>query len=274
MTRKQILRIMTALMLIVVSVPIVWGQGTGQICVRAFEDRNGNGVADPGEPNLTRGISADLLDASGVIIQSQLLENSTRVSQGLLCFQNLEAGQYTLNVNAADYVPTGAQTYGVSISNSAIPDVFEYGAQVVVSETPTETTSDQPVINERALLERILFSTLGAAFVVGAMTVIGSLIFFLRFRNKQPRYTVESGMVPAVGAMQTPRPTTGNMQPVRPPTNPTPPVAQDTPPRGMPATDIEPGGLRPTRWDDDDDLISNEPPISDEDTDRFRPPTA
>lgn len=238
--------------LVLLSTMAALAQGTGQICVRSFEDRNGNGTQDPGEPNLTRGVTADLQDGDGVIVASQLLENSPRASQGLLCFQNLEPGQYTVNVAAADYMPTGASTYGTSISASTIPDVFEFGAQLIVADAPADEVADEDTITpeeQRTVLQRVLLAGIGAAFVIGVMVILGSIIFFLRFRNKLSR--------PA-----RPAPVTGTTPPVRTPT--TGSMRRVTDSQSMPqvpastAQDTPPGGVAPVNPDDD--------------TGRFRPP--
>lgn len=240
-----------ALLILLLSSMAALAQGTGQICVRSFEDRNANGTQDPGEPNLTRGVTADLQDGDGVIVASQLLENSPRASQGLLCFQNLEPGQYTVNVAAADYVATGASSYGTSISASTIPDVFEFGAQLLITEAPEAVEDDTAITadEQRVLLQRVLLAGVGAAFVIGVMVILGSIIFFLRFRNKLSR---PARPMPATGTTPAVRtPTTGSMRPVTDSQQmqPVPPqTAQDTPP----------GGSAPVNPDDD--------------TGRFRPP--
>jgi hypothetical protein len=68
--------------------------------VRAFEDTNANGKLDAGEALLTRGINVNLLDAQNVTIASALLDQSPTAAQGVVCFQFLAAGQYTINISA------------------------------------------------------------------------------------------------------------------------------------------------------------------------------
>ena len=60
----------------------VSAQTGGQFCVRSFEDRNGNSTLDPGEPLLTSGISANLLNAESVIVASALLADSPTAAPG------------------------------------------------------------------------------------------------------------------------------------------------------------------------------------------------
>lgn len=63
-------------------------QAGGQFCVRAFEDRNGNGLheLDGSEPFLTRGVSAQLLDINNVVVATSLLDNSPTAINGVICF--------------------------------------------------------------------------------------------------------------------------------------------------------------------------------------------
>ena len=51
-------------------------QDTGQICVQAFDDLNQDGVRDPDEAPISRGIAASLLNAAGVTIDTGLMQGS------------------------------------------------------------------------------------------------------------------------------------------------------------------------------------------------------
>jgi hypothetical protein len=74
--------IRTPIRVLVLVILFVWAalpaaaQTGGQFCVRAFEDRNGSGARDGGEPLLTRGLAVNLLNAEGVTVASGLLESS------------------------------------------------------------------------------------------------------------------------------------------------------------------------------------------------------
>src|SRR5690349_845860 len=116
----------TALFLIIVFMTCgaALAQTGGRLWIRAFEDRNGNGTRDSGEPLLTRGISVDLLDANSVIIASALLDTSPNASQGLVGFQLLPPGQYSVIVTSADYTPTTVDTFTAEVSNAGVPQVL------------------------------------------------------------------------------------------------------------------------------------------------------
>ena len=108
-----------------------YAQTGGQFCVQAFEDRNANGQQDAGEPVLTRGVSMNLLNEQGIIIQSAMLENSPRASFGEYCFQLLPAGQYSVVVTSADYRATTPDTIAAAISESGTPALAQFGGQRV-----------------------------------------------------------------------------------------------------------------------------------------------
>ncbi len=81
-------------------------QGNGQLCVRSFEDRNGNGQLDGGEPLLTRGVNVNLTNSSNITIASALLDQSPTAAQGVVCFPSLAPGQYTVTITSTEYTPT------------------------------------------------------------------------------------------------------------------------------------------------------------------------
>src|SRR5262245_44586790 len=101
-------------------------QGNGQLCIRSFEDRNRNGQLDGGEPLLTRGVSVNLQDASGITIASALLDQSPTAAQGVVCFPSLAAGQYTVTITSADYTPTTPASITTAITDTGLPAVIQY----------------------------------------------------------------------------------------------------------------------------------------------------
>lgn len=167
-------------------------QTGGQFCVRAFEDRNANGTFDSGEPLLTSGVSADLLNTENIIVASALLSESPTAAQGVICFQFLAPGQYSLIITSADYVPTTPNTVTASISEGTLPTVVEFGGQRVVAE-PGGAATDQvadgvdsltSLIN-RDMLPRLVVSLLGALLIMAGMVIVGSFIYLVFLRRPQ-----------------------------------------------------------------------------------------
>lgn len=88
----------------------------GQFWVQAFEDRNGDGVHDPGEPFLTSGVSVDLLNADGVVMASGTLDDAPFASRGFIGFLYLSPGSYTAVISSPDLTPTTAERVDVTIT--------------------------------------------------------------------------------------------------------------------------------------------------------------
>ncbi len=197
MTRKLLITVVFLLLLASLSSA---QSSSGQLCIRAFEDRNANGSQDANEPPIVRGVSATLADATGLIIDSALMENSSTASSGTLCFQRLEAGQYTMRVSSADYTPTTPTDFTAAVSDSGIPQVLSYGGQLIPNAMPVTEGEISPEARLQSTLVRSVFAGLGALLIMGAMTVLGTLIYFFVLRNRQsPTATGVYQAVPSTG---------------------------------------------------------------------------
>ena len=119
------------------SATLTLAQGGGQFCLRAFEDRNGNGSLEPGEPLLTAGVSAELRDAAGLVVASGLLDSSPMAAQGVICFQFLQPGEYTLVVSSAARAATGDTSFTQRIDEGALPILVDYGARQLPAAAPS-----------------------------------------------------------------------------------------------------------------------------------------
>lgn len=157
-------------------------QNDGQFCVRAFDDRNGNGVRD-GEPVLTSGVAANLLEANDIVIASALLDESPTASQGIICFQGLAPAQYTIIVASADYRATTPDTLTVVLRPGDLPAVLEFGAQRIDASLPV--VDADAAVDTEAVLERLLISVLGALVATLFMLVLGLLIYLLFLRRRR-----------------------------------------------------------------------------------------
>lgn len=188
---------------------IASAQSGGMFCVRAFEDRNANGALDAGEPLLTRGVSVNLLDAQNITIASSLLDQSPTAAQGVVCFQGLAPGQYTMSITSADYSATTPTTMTTAISANDLPVVMEFGGQ-----RPTVQATAAPAAANTALdrdtIARIAVSALGALVAVAGMAFLGIIVYALAFRSRRavpvgpdPRLSTGSGSMPAVRVRDT-----------------------------------------------------------------------
>lgn len=159
-------------------------QGDGQFCLRAFEDRNGNGAVDPGEPLLTAGVSAELRDAQGLVLASAVLDDAPTAAMGVICFQFLQPGEYTLLVNSGMRQATGEPSFTRRIEAGGPPLLVDYGARM--PPAPTAVAPPRAAGNLSQLLPRLGLSLLGALLVTGAMLALGLLIWFLALRRPGP----------------------------------------------------------------------------------------
>lgn len=185
-------------------------QTGGQFCVRAFEDRNANQALDPGEPLLTRDVAAALLDADGVVIASALMDDSPTAAQGVICFQFLPPGQYSLQITSALYTPTTPDTVTASIGVGTLPTVVEYGARRADALAPAPPRAAGAGFTLPASeVVRAGVALLGALVVMGAAGALGVLIYLLVVRPRPTAAAVParrppttgSGSMPPVGAV-------------------------------------------------------------------------
>jgi hypothetical protein len=216
MTRKTIVRWFWIVCgLLAFALPAIAQTGGGQVCVRAFEDRNANGLQDAGEPRITRGISATLADDQNVIIQSGLMEDSPTAASGTYCFQRLDAGQYRLRVGSAEHTPTTPTEFVTAVTGTDV-QVFDYGGQLIPVEAAPATSGEPDLVlseaEQRSLITRLLLSGGGALLVMVAMAVVGAILYFI-FGRRSPATPPPTGSraMPTVGAP----PSTGAMPPVQ-----------------------------------------------------------
>ncbi|MDQ7028085.1 MAG: hypothetical protein Q9P01_07350 [Anaerolineae bacterium] len=224
----------------------------GQICIRAFEDRNGNAQDDNNEPRIQRRLSATLANDMGVIIDSAFMEDSLNAAAGTLCFQRLDAGQYTLRVVSAEYTFTTETEFITAITNTGV-QTFSVGGQLIVSAIPTVDNSGDLQLTsaeQQNLITRLVFAGIGAAVVIGAMAVVGAFIYLIFMRRPAQPVQYATGTYPAI---QSP-PSTGTMQPVIYP---------------MDATDVPFSRPAPVQYEDDDTNRPNRPNNPADDTFEF-----
>ena len=162
--------------------------GDGQFCVRSFEDQNANQTRDQGEVLLTSGVGADLIDETGVVVASALLADSPTAAQGVICFQFLPPGQYTIQVTSAEYQATTPDTMTVTLVGGELPAVLEFGAQSVAALIPSGPEA-QPVEADPA--QRVIAAAIGAVVAVLVMQVLGLLIYALVFRGRNKEVVVD-----------------------------------------------------------------------------------
>jgi hypothetical protein len=103
--------------------------GTGDICVLLFEDLNGNGTLDEGEPALPGG-QVSVVALTGDLVGDYTTEAlDLEINPDGYCFEELSNGDY--NVSAAvppNYNPTTGLNVPVSLNPGEI-QYLQFGAQ-------------------------------------------------------------------------------------------------------------------------------------------------
>jgi hypothetical protein len=179
-----------------------WAQTGGQFCIKAFEDRNANGTQDVGEPVLSRGLSINLLDAGGVVVQSATLESSQRAAFGEYCFQFLAAGQYSVIVTSSEYTATTPGTMTGAVGEAGTPVVMQFGGQRIATGpvlSPAVSAAQQ-----QDQLAQMVIAVVGTLVVIAIMGIVGVIVYALAFQGRLRAATAADA-----------RRTTGSMQTVR-----------------------------------------------------------
>jgi len=105
---------------------------TGQICVQAYDDRNGNSQQEP-EENLARGVAFTLSDAGG--------PRDSYTTDGMnepFCWTDLEPGSYQVSVKPpANYSLTTNKTIIIAVNSGTKTEVLTGARRGGPAPTPT-----------------------------------------------------------------------------------------------------------------------------------------
>ena len=243
-TLKRLL-IVAISVLLVASATFAQTTNNAQVCVRLFEDRGASGTLDAGEPFITKDVGVNLANDQGIIIKTALVDDSAQASSGLVCFTQLEAGQYTVSVASAAYAPTTDSVFVSAVSASAVPLVFDVGMQRITTTLATTDTADGTLTPSQAryALERVFVAGIGSLLAVVVFTAIGALLYVLLLRPRaqaKPAYAPYPYARPDSGVYRPP--STGSMPVV--PATPTP-VESETLPPIEDSYDEDTGSYRP-----------------------------
>jgi hypothetical protein len=181
----MIRRLLYALSLILLTCGLVLAQTGGQVCVRAFEDRNANGQQDNNEPYITRGISATLASGEGIIVGTALIEDSPNAANGMLCFQRLAAGQYSIRLVSADYSATTPSEFVTAVTETGIPPVLDFGGQMIAS-APVVDPQAQALARQELQAYRLLSAGIGGAIAIAVVGLLGIFVYLIFMRRRAP----------------------------------------------------------------------------------------
>ena len=163
-------------------------QDRGQICLQAFADDNANGVRDEIEAPISRGVAASLLNERGITIASLLLADAPYAADGLLCFDQLFAGDYQVVISSSEYQATTSTSNAASVLPGAAPARIDFGAKRLVGEYRPDPVALVGALDPAAA-QTLLVAGLAAVAAIIVMSLLGVLVYFLvirrRFRHRR-----------------------------------------------------------------------------------------
>ncbi len=151
-------------------------QGGGQICVQAFEDKDGNGVRSEADEPLLPNIGFTLSNESG-----RLGTYTTDGNSEPYCFGNLAAGQYSVQARqpAKKGEPTTPGQWVIPLANNAEYSVA-YGLQLGAGAAQNSPQGPSVSSSSMSPLGRIALGLLGVAILGAAGFLAYRLLLRLR----------------------------------------------------------------------------------------------
>jgi hypothetical protein len=159
----------------------------GQFWVQFFEDLDGDGVRAESEPPIMQGAVVQLLNSERVVIESALLDTANNAARGLVAFQYLNAGEYTLQVSAAEWLATTPTEFTRAIAPDQPPTVVEVGLQRLPITMQPASRFTETEWTQRSSRARIAVAGVGAALAAGGMIALGGFIAAFAFRQRRTR---------------------------------------------------------------------------------------
>ena len=184
-TGRLAARVLALAMLFGLALPAA-AQDTGQICLQAYADDNANGIRDDVEAPITRGVAASLLSERGVTIAALLLEDAPFAADGLLCFDQLFAGDYQVVISSSEYQATTPTAATASVVPGEAPARIDFGAKRLAGQYVPDPVAIVGAL-DAAGAETLLVAGLAAVSAIVVMSIIGVLIYFLLIRRNSGR---------------------------------------------------------------------------------------
>ncbi|MBE2182072.1 MAG: hypothetical protein IAE89_01485 [Anaerolineae bacterium] len=191
-------------------IPPAFAQTSPLLWVRFYEDVNENALLDAGEPLITQGMLVQLLNQDGVIVASALLDDVPTASQGLIGFQDIMPGEYTVLITSADFSPTGDSQFARTILEGGVPVLVEYGAKAAIVESENMAAAQRglfglPIyLGNPEQVARIAVALLIGQLAAMVMIALGIVIYvfmrrrYLRQLRDLKRQAATSGQIAQV----------------------------------------------------------------------------
>ena len=174
-----------AICLLLLSLPHAAAQETGQICVRSFDDRDRNGLRDADEGAVAHGVGASVHKLDGVTIGAALLEDSPFAADGLLCFDDLPAGDYRLRLTSAEFASTTATAFEAAVRPGSAPPLLEFGLTPLFDGA--ESRGRAPFALDADAIDALTRVMAGGLIVIASLAVCGLAMAVFLFRRRSQR---------------------------------------------------------------------------------------
>lgn len=163
--------------------PPMRAQDTGQVCVQSFDDRDGDGARAADEGAIAQGVGASLQNPDGVTIAARLLEDSPFAADGLLCFDDLPAGDYQLRLSSAEFRFTTSASFAATVAPGRAPPLYELGLKPLFAPPASRGRSATAV--DAAALTALLPVLIGGLAAVALIGVCCQLAYVFAFRRRR-----------------------------------------------------------------------------------------
>ncbi len=171
--------------LLILVLPPLAAQDTGQVCVRCFADRDRDGLRDADEAAIAHGVGASLHDRADLTIAARLLEDSPFAADGLLCFDDLPAGDYRLRLTSAEFASTTAASFTASVSPGRAPPLLEFGVAPLFAETTSRGRA--PIALDADAIKALTQVLAVGLIVVALVAACGLTVAIFLFRRRSQR---------------------------------------------------------------------------------------
>lgn len=158
--------------------------GSGRICVAAFNDDNTNGVRDAMEPLLDN-VVVTLLSEQGVALDNYVTDGRSEPN----CFSDLGAGSYTVTFVGGLVEPTGPDTFALTlVDGQTLPVQVQFGA--VPQDSPASASQENVAsqqsygLDENAMM-RLMLALGGAGVIMLVLAMVGVIVYWVRYRRAQ-----------------------------------------------------------------------------------------
>jgi LysM repeat protein len=147
--------------------------GSGQICVFLFEDKNGNGMPDNDEAQIAGG-AVSVSDRIGKYSKT----SNTKASSDPLCFTDLSEGDYNVSVAPPEgFNATTSMNFPVKIQPGDTQNI-NFGAQISIAKGPGPGGTNDP--------KTPLLAIFGGLLIVGGLG-LGFYFWRLKMTNPGPQ---------------------------------------------------------------------------------------